>query len=69
LKQARHRPSRLFLKEGARSSLPQYLQTSVSVLDAARNDRRGRCGVFVVFAARAVFGVALTVFFFTGATD
>jgi hypothetical protein len=51
LKQARHRTSRLFLKDGAKSSLPQYLQTSFSVLDAARDDRVGRRGAFVVFAA------------------
>jgi hypothetical protein len=69
LKQARHRASRLFLKDGARSSLPQYLQTSFSVLDAARDDRGGRCGAFVVFAACAAFGLASTAFFFTGATD
>jgi hypothetical protein len=29
LKHARHRASRLFLKDGARSSVPQYLQTSL----------------------------------------
>jgi hypothetical protein len=69
LKQARHRASRLFLKDGARSSLPQYLQTSFSVLDPARDDRGGRCGTFVVFAARAAVGLVPTAFFFTGATD
>jgi hypothetical protein len=69
LKQARHRASRLFMKDGARSSLPQYLQSSFCVLDAARDDRDGRCGTFVVFAARAAFGLAPTAFFFTGAAD
>jgi hypothetical protein len=69
LKQARHRASRLFLNEGARSSLPQYRQTSFSVLDAARDDRGGRRRAFVVFVARAAFGAASTAFFFTGATD
>lgn len=29
LKHVRHRPSRLFLNDGARSPLPQYLQTSL----------------------------------------
>jgi hypothetical protein len=65
LKQARQRASRLFLKDGARSSLPQYRQTSFSVLDAAR-DNRGEA--FVVFAARAAFGLAPTGFF-AGAAD
>jgi hypothetical protein len=69
LKQARHRASRLFLKDGARSSLPQYLQTSFSVLDDARDDRGWRCGAFVVFAARATFGLAPTACIFAGATD
>jgi hypothetical protein len=67
LKQARHRASRLFLKEGARSSLPQYLQTNFSALDAARDDRHGRRAAFLVFEARAAFGLAATVFFFAGA--
>jgi hypothetical protein len=57
------------LKEGARSSPPQYLQTSFSVLDPARDDRGGRRRVFVVFAARATFGLAPAGFFFTGVTD
>jgi hypothetical protein len=69
LKQARHRASRLFLKEGARSSLPQYLQTSFSSADPARDDRGSRRRAFVVFAARAAVGAAATAFFFTGATD
>jgi hypothetical protein len=50
LKQARHRASRRILKDGARSSLPQYLQTSFSVLDPTHDDRGGRRGAFVVFA-------------------
>jgi hypothetical protein len=66
LKQARQRASRLFLKDGARSSLPQYLQTSFSVLDAARDDRGGRPGAFVVFAARVAFGLPPIACFFTG---
>jgi hypothetical protein len=69
LKQARHRASRLFLKDGARSSLPQYLQTSFSVLDPARDDCGGRRGTFMVFALRAAFGAAPTACFFRGATD
>jgi len=69
LKQARQRASRLFLKDGARSSLPQYRQISFSALDATRDDRRGRCGAFLVFAARAAFGAAPTAFFFAGTTD
>jgi len=69
LKQARHRASRRFAKDGARSSLPQYRQTSFSALDAARDDRGGRCGAFVVFAAPPAFGLAPTACFFAGATD
>lgn len=46
LKHARHRASRLFLKDGARSSLPQYLQTSLP--DWAFDDR---------LAGRASFAV------------
>jgi len=66
LKQARQRASRRFLKEGARSSLPQYRQTSFSVPDVDRDDR----GVsFGVFAGRAAFGAASAAFFFAGATD
>jgi len=34
-----HRASRRFLKDGARSSLPQYRQTNLSALDAALDDR------------------------------
>jgi hypothetical protein len=68
LKQARHRASRLFLKDGARSSLPQYLQTSFSVLDAGRDDRGGCSVAFVIFAALAAFGL-MRAFFFTGAID
>jgi hypothetical protein len=69
LKQARHRASRLFLKDGARSSLPQYLQTSLFVLDASRDDCGGRRGTSVVFAAHAAFGEAPPAFFFAGVTD
>jgi hypothetical protein len=47
LKHARHRASRLFLKDGARSSLPQYLQTSLP--DWAFGDRlAGRAGFAVL---------------------
>jgi hypothetical protein len=58
LKQARQRASRLFLKDGARSSLPQYLQTSFSALDPARDDRGGHRGTFSFFLAGADFGLA-----------
>jgi hypothetical protein len=47
LKQAGHRASRRCLKDGARSSLRGYLQTRFSVLDAARDGRRG---AFLAFA-------------------
>jgi hypothetical protein len=57
------------LKDGARSSLPQYLQTSFSALDAARDDCGDRCGAFVVLAAPPAFGLAPTAGFFAGATD
>jgi hypothetical protein len=40
LKQARPRPSHLFFKDCARSSLPQYLHASFSALAAARSGRR-----------------------------
>jgi hypothetical protein len=66
LKQARQRASRRFLKDGARSSLPQYLQISFSALDPARDDRGE---AFAVVTARAAFGLAPTARFFTGATD
>jgi hypothetical protein len=66
LKHARQRASRRFLKDGARSSLPQYRQTSFSVLDV---DRDGRGESFGAFAGRAAFGAAPTAFFFAGATD
>jgi hypothetical protein len=66
LKQARQRASRRFLKDGARSSLPQYLQTSFSALDLARDDRGE---AFAVVAARAAFGLAPAARFFTGSTD
>jgi hypothetical protein len=56
------------LKDGARSSLPQYLQTSFSVLDPALDDRGGCSVAFVIFAALAAFGLARA-FFFAGATD
>jgi len=47
LKHARHRASRLFLKDGARLSLPQYLQTSLP--DWAFDDRlAGRAGFAVL---------------------
>jgi hypothetical protein len=46
------------LKDGARSSLPQYLQTSFSVMAAGR-DARGR--TFLVFEVGAGFGSATTV--------
>ena len=68
LKQARHRASRRFLNDGARSSLPQYRQTSFPT-DAAFDDRGGRRGAFVFFAARAAFGLPLAAGFFVGATD
>ncbi|HUO04088.1 MAG TPA: hypothetical protein VMU16_02715 [Candidatus Binataceae bacterium] len=41
MKQARHRASRRFLKDGARSSLPQYLQTNFSAFAVPF----GGCGV------------------------
>jgi len=69
LKQARQRASRRFLKDGTRSSFPQYRQISFSKLEAARDDRAGRCGVFVVFVARASFGLIRADCFFTGAAD
>ena len=54
--QARHQSSRIFLKYGARSSLPQYRQTNFSVFDAALDDCGGRREAFLV----AAFGLALT---------
>jgi hypothetical protein len=63
LKQAWQRASRRFLKDGARSSLPQYRHTSFS----AAGDGRGEA--LTVVAARAVFGLAPTAGFFAGVTD
>jgi hypothetical protein len=58
LKQARHRAFASLL-EGRREVIAaQYLQTSFSALYPVRDDRGGRCGAFVVFAARAAFGAA-----------
>jgi hypothetical protein len=52
LKQARHRASRRFLKDGARSLLPQYLHTSLSALVA---DRDFLARAFLAFEVGAVF--------------
>jgi len=60
LKQARHRASRRFLNDGARSSLPQYLQTNFSSLATARDDRGGLRAAFLGFEASAGVGVAAT---------
>ena len=49
--QARHRASRRFLNDGARSSLPQYLQTSFSALVADRDLSAGALLAFEVGAA------------------
>lgn len=60
LKHDRHRASRLFLKDGARSLLPQYLQTSLP--NCPFNDRLARRD-----AVRLLVGEALAarVGFFT----
>jgi hypothetical protein len=63
LKQARQRASRLFLNEGATSSLPQYRQINFSAFCFARDDRDGRLAAFLVFEAGAPFGLAAAVFF------
>jgi hypothetical protein len=60
LKHARQRASRRFLNDGARSSLPQYLQTSFSALDTARDDRADGRAAFLVFERSASFGSAAT---------
>jgi len=60
LKQARHRASRRFLNDGARSSLPQYLQTNFSAADAARGDCGGRRAAFPLFEGTTVFALALS---------
>jgi hypothetical protein len=56
LKQARHLASRRFLKDGARSLLPQYRQSSFSGL-LADWDRRGLAALVAMvgatFASRA----------------
>jgi len=59
LKQARHRVSRRFLNDGARSSLPQYLQTNLSTLVAARDDC-GRRAAFLGFEGSAGVGATAT---------
>jgi len=58
LKQARHRASCLFLKEGERSSLPQYLHTNFSAFDDARDDCVGR-PAFLALEGGTDFGLAL----------
>ena len=53
--------SRLFLKDGERSLLPQYLQTNFSPLDGLRDDRSA---TFLVFEADAPRGwIAMSSFF------
>jgi hypothetical protein len=64
LKHARHLASRLFLKDGARSSLPQYRQTNFSALDGIRDDPRA---TFLVFEAEVPRGLRETRSFFVGA--
>jgi hypothetical protein len=64
LKHARHRASRLFLKDGARSSLPQYRQTNLSALDGIRDDRRATFFVFEAEVPRALTAMRT---FFVGA--
>jgi len=56
LKQARQRASRRFLNDGARSSLPQYRQTSFSALDASLDDRRDARATLLVFERAPTFG-------------
>jgi hypothetical protein len=67
LKQERHRASRLFLKDGERSSLPQYLQANFPTFDGIRDDRRGRFATFLVFEATVPFGLAATTSFLAAA--
>jgi hypothetical protein len=55
--------SRLFLNDGARSSLPQYRQINFSPFGFARDDCGGRPAAFLVFEAGAPFGLAAAVFF------
>jgi hypothetical protein len=55
------------LNDGARSSLPQYLHTNFSALDAALDDRNGRRAACLVFEGGAAFGLAAAVVFWTGA--
>jgi hypothetical protein len=59
LKQARHRASRRFLNDGAKSSLPQYLHTKASeVLRDVRFDGRAP---FAPFGEEAIATVFLAV--------
>jgi hypothetical protein len=69
LKQARHRASRLFSKDGARSSLPQYLQISFSAVDSDRDNRGDRDETFLVFEDSAAFGLAALAFFLADSAD
>jgi hypothetical protein len=62
LKQARQRVSRLLMKDGARSSLPQYRQTNFSAVDVARADCGGRREALLVFTGCAGFCLAATAF-------
>jgi hypothetical protein len=50
------------MKDGARSSLPQYRQTNFSAVDVARADCCGRREALLVFTGCAGFGWAATAF-------
>jgi hypothetical protein len=54
------------LNDGARSSLPQYLQTNCASCDDVLY---ARAAAFVVFEDGAALGLARTTFFLAGADD
>ncbi len=59
----RYRASRDFLNDSARSSLPQYRQANLLVVDAGL---RGRRTAFLLLGCRAAFGLTATVLFVAG---
>jgi hypothetical protein len=56
------------LKDGARSSLPQYLQTNFSGSTAGRDDGRARGAAASALEGTVIFDLATRVFFLSGPT-
>jgi len=67
LKQARHRASRLFMKEGDRSSLLQYRQTSFAAFGFEWEVRAARCLAFLAFGVTTLFPLVMLTALFADA--